>query len=154
MAEEKKKMLIVFLREYTSSEDNKPGLFFLRVTQEEFDKGGIIDDEDNNKIVGFRKKALSVGQPGNVYRVDYVEKEEGRISIFPDTKQYVGQWPNDAMRLKWESENRAFVNQREAKALEKKESTKALLDQTLNPLREHYHRIPYPQRQALAVVTY
>ena len=57
--------------------------------------------------------------------------------------------------LKWELENRAYVNARDAKRQEKSKSAESVLEEVLAPLREKYNRLPYPHRQGfLAAVIY
>jgi hypothetical protein len=148
---EKPKALFVFVAECTMS-DKKAGAEFVRVTQEEYEQGD--KDAAARRTCIFGKNAVGVGQPGNVYEFDIEEKETG-LSIYPGTKRYVGQWPNKEQRLEWQAKHRAFVNHREAQALEKKEASQSLLDECLGPMREQYRKLPHPRKQAfLAAVLY
>lgn len=149
----KQKILLVFLSECDTT-DKKPGLVFLRVTREQFEAGAEVPETEDNCMT-FAKKGMTVGQPGNVYEYDAIEKEEGRFSIFPGSRRHVGQWPDADQRVKWEGGNRAFVTNRDAKKMEKNTATKSMFAEALAPFREKYRRLPYPHRQAfLAAVLY
>jgi hypothetical protein len=146
----KTKVLFIFMRE-CSTADKKQGVVFHRVTKEEFDDGQFVDDDERYRV--YSKKGLLLGQPGSVYEFDATDAT-GK-SIYSTTKRYVGMWPDESKRIQWEGQNRTFINDRDARVLEKKESTNSLIKETLAPLRELYAKTPYPRKQALlALILY
>lgn len=137
----REKRIFVLIGECVLS-TKKPGCEFYCVTAEQFKDGSVPAGAERR---AYSKKSLKgIGSVGSVYEFDADDE-----SIWPGTRRYVGFWPNEADVLRWQCEQAAFRNYQDAKALEGKESKKNLLEECLKPLRDEYHRLPYPYRQAL-----
>jgi hypothetical protein len=150
-AKPREKTLLVFVQEL-DQDDKTPSLLFYHVTRDELD-GRVAFAEAHERRAIFAKKKMTVARPGSVYEFE-CSRDDG-FSIFPGTKRFVATWPDDDMRVKWEAMHRAFCVARDARKLEKKEGGKSAFSDRLAPLRERYHKLPYPHRQAfLAAVMY
>lgn len=148
--DDKETILLVFV---TACLDNrgKQSNLFLKVSREEFESDEEVRDEQARHKV-YNQKSIKCHLPGTVYQI---EAHEGGKTIYPGTARFVGPWKHEAQRLKWQMVHRAFLNEQQAKAIEKKESTKNLLAEALEPVKELYHRLPHARRQGLlAAVLY
>ena len=119
---------------------------FLVVTQEEYENGTKMTEVEQEKRSRVYNKHFNNAHPGYVYEVESVS-EGDRMSIYPDTIRFVGCWPDDVQRLKWEAVHKSVQNEWESKAAEK--SHEDAFEKYLAPIREVYDRTPYPRKQAL-----
>lgn len=152
------KILLVFVREThvkgTGKKKWEKAKEFLLVTREEFEnKTPIKIKEEDERSRTFSGNLIKYSRPGMIYELE-ARASDGR-SIFVNTAKFIGLWPVQDDRLRWEAVAEAEKNHADAQKYEADSAKHSLLAEVLDPLRKQYHRLPYMhQKGFLAAVLY
>lgn len=140
-------ILLVYIGSRVDHTGNSLNDFWLPVTQDQCDTGTMPGNDVLSRCYGKASKKRMGGTPGTVYSVTEIGSENN--SIYPDDAKYVGTWPDQEQRTKWQIEHRTAittVDLRKRAKVEGQESNFAVL----MPFREKYRNlVSQDQRAAL-----
>lgn len=98
-------ILLVYVGSRVDRTGNSLNNFWLPVTQDQCDAGTMPGNDVLARCYGKSSKKMMGGTPGTIYSV--TEEIDGeKVSIYPQDAKYVGIWPDQEQRTKWQIEHR------------------------------------------------
>jgi len=121
--------------------NGKKGMIFKEVK----DDDKIISEELVYDQKGMGKDVLT----GGVYTVECERHEDGGLTVYPGTRQWIQRWENETELLEWAAQAKAFNIAAATESVIKNEKKRDLIEESIGPLRKVYLRMPAMQQRAL-----
>ena len=116
-------------------------VWLLRMVQPDGELGG-------EKV--YRVKTFPTMRAGHVYTVDATTP--AATQVYSKTEKWERPWDDTAQRVAWEAQARAFDAGQVAARQRKREETRNMIAETLEPLRAAYRKTNFQNRTALAAL--
>jgi hypothetical protein len=120
-------------------QDGKKGGIFHIITDEELEKGRLPDTLPREYYYAW-SIAKNFGRPGTVYQFQHNPEAEG-LSIYANTRCYVGRLKNDPRLVEWQANHDALLYRLDMESREKKEKGINVIQEQLEPVREAYRNM-------------